>query len=136
MRELRRDPVGAVLRADDPLARRNHLEVADLADRRWFRFPPGTDPVWQSYWHGGDPREGPVVRDVQECLQAVLWSSTAGLAPLGHDLPEKPAVVPLSDMAPSRVVAAWNSGDPNPLVRSFIDIAMATYGRRGAGEVN
>src|SRR5690349_6177196 len=38
---LREDPVGAVLRADDPLARRDHLRLADLADRRWFRFPDG-----------------------------------------------------------------------------------------------
>ncbi|KOG39503.1 LysR family transcriptional regulator [Streptomyces decoyicus] len=126
-RELRADPVGAVLRADDPLARRDHLKLADLADRRWFQFPQGTDPIWQSYWNGGTPREGPVVRVVQECLQAVLWNSTVGLAPLGHDLPENLAAVPLVDMAPSRVVAVFNHGDTNPLIRSFIEIAMAVY---------
>ncbi|MFC9236344.1 LysR family transcriptional regulator [Streptomyces decoyicus] len=127
--ELRTDPVGAVLRADDPLARRDHLKLADLADRRWFQFPQGTDPVWQSYWNGGERREGPVVRVVQECLQAVLWNSTVGLAPLGHDLPETLAAVPLVDMAPSRVVAVFNDGDTNPLIRSFIEIAMAAYRR-------
>ncbi|WP_328321297.1 LysR substrate-binding domain-containing protein [Streptomyces sp. NBC_00388] len=127
VRELRADPVGAVLRADDPLARREHLVLADLADRQWFHFPEGTDPVWQSYWNGGRPREGPVVRVVQECLQAVLWNSTVGLAPLGHDLPEGLAVVPLADMAPSRVVAVWNDGDTNPLIRSLTEIATAAY---------
>ncbi|MFC9228900.1 LysR family transcriptional regulator [Streptomyces decoyicus] len=126
VRELRTDPVGAVLRADDPLARRDHLK---LADRRWFQFPQGTDPAWQSYWNGGKPREGPVVRVVQECLQAVLWNSTVGLAPLGHDLPETLAAVPLVDMAPSRVVAVFNDGDTNPLIRSFIEIAGAVYRR-------
>jgi DNA-binding transcriptional LysR family regulator len=125
--QLRADPVGAVLRADDPLARRDHLELADLADRPWFQFPDGTDPVWQSYWHGGEPREGPVVRAVQECVQAVLWNGTVGMAPLGHDLPGELAVVPLTDMAPSRVVVASNEGDANPLVRSFIQIATAAY---------
>ncbi|WP_405411970.1 LysR substrate-binding domain-containing protein [Streptomyces decoyicus] len=129
VRELRTDPVGAVLLADDPLARRDHLELADLADRRWFQFPQGTDPVWQSYWNGGKPREGPVVRVVQECLQAVLWNSTVGLAPLGHDLPENLAAVPLVDMAPSRVVTVFNDGDTNPLIRSFIEIATAAYRR-------
>ncbi|WP_234341098.1 LysR substrate-binding domain-containing protein [Streptomyces sp. NRRL S-1813] len=127
VRELRTDPVGAVLRADDPLARRDHLKLADLADRRWFQFPQGTDPIWQSYWNGGTPREGPVVRVVQECLQAVLWNSTVGLAPLGHDLPENLAAIPLVDMAPSRVVAVSNEGDTNPLIRSFLEIAMAAY---------
>ncbi|MGW4735090.1 LysR family transcriptional regulator [Streptomyces shenzhenensis] len=129
VRELRADRVGAVLRADDPLARRDRLRPADLADRRWFRFPDGTDPVWQSYWNGGAPREGPVVRAVQECLQAVLWNGTVGMAPLalGHEPPGELVVVPLSDMAPSRVVAAWNEGDPNPLIPSFVRIATAAY---------
>ncbi|MFD5748476.1 LysR substrate-binding domain-containing protein [Streptomyces sp. NPDC127033] len=127
VRELRTDPVGAVLRADDPLARREHLKLADLADRRWFRFPEGTDSLWQSYWNGGVPREGPVVRAVQECVQAVIWNGTVGLTPFGHDHPWELAVVPLLDMAPSRVVAAWNEGDENPLIRSFIRTATTAY---------
>ena len=68
-----------------------------------------------------------MVRAVQECLQAVLWNGTVGMAPLGHDPPEELAVVPLIDMAPSRVVAAWNEGDANPLIRSFVQIATAAY---------
>ncbi|MFF9189038.1 LysR family transcriptional regulator [Streptomyces rochei] len=129
VRVLRTDPVGAVLRADDPLARRARLRLAELSDRRWFRFPPGTDPAWQSYWHGGSAREGPVVRAVQECLQAVLWNGTVGLAPLGHEPPAGLAVVPLVDMAPSRVVAVWNEGDTNPLILSFVETATAVYRR-------
>ncbi|WIY02358.1 LysR family transcriptional regulator [Amycolatopsis mongoliensis] len=126
---LRTDPVGAVLRADDPLARRDHLELADLAGRRWFRFPDGTDPVWQSYWHGGEPREGPVVRAVQECLQAVLWNGTVGLMPLGHRPPGELTVVPLTDLAPNPVVVAWK--DAGPLVRSFVRLATAAYQTTG-----
>ncbi|MFI9815762.1 LysR family transcriptional regulator [Saccharothrix variisporea] len=125
--ELRADPVGAVLRSDDPLARRDHVTLADLADRAWFRFPDGTDPVWQSYWSGGVARTGPVVRVVQECLHAVLWNGTVGLAPLGHDFPAGLAVVPVTDMPPSRVVVAWNKADPNPLIRSFTHLAVAAY---------
>lgn len=127
VRALRTDPVGVVVRADDPLARRDGLRLAELSDRHWFQFPPDTDPIWQSYWNGDRPREGPVVRTVQECLQAVLWNGTVGLAPLGHDLPTELAVVPLTDMPPSRVVAVWNEGDTNPLIRSFIEIATTAY---------
>ena len=126
---LREDPVGAVLRADDPLARRDHLELADLAGRRWFRFPDGTDPVWQSYWHGGEPREGPVVRAVQECLQAVLWNGTVGLMPLGHRPPGDLTVVPLAGLAPNPVVVAWT--EASPLVRSFVRLATAAYQTTG-----
>ncbi len=127
MRHLRTDPVGALLRADDPLARRDSLELADLANRRWFRFPQGTDPLWQSYWNGGEPREGPVVRAVQECRQAVLWNGTVGMTLLDHDPGAGLTVVPLTDMPPSRMVAAWKAGDTNPLIRSFVRIATAVY---------
>ncbi|WP_405486384.1 LysR substrate-binding domain-containing protein [Streptomyces sp. NBC_00096] len=127
VRALRADPVGALLRADDPLARHGSLELADLAGRHWFRFPPGTDPAWQSYWSGGEPREGPVVRAVQECRQAVLWNGTVGMTLLDHEPGEGLTVVPLRDMPPSPVVAAWNARDTNPLIRSFVRIATTVY---------
>jgi DNA-binding transcriptional LysR family regulator len=127
VRELRADPVGALLRADDPLARRESLKTADLTGRHWFRFPAGTDPLWQSYWNGGEPREGPVVRAVQECRQAVLWNGTVGMTLLDHEPPPGLTVVPLTDMPPSRVVLAWNRGDPHPVLRSFVRLAVAAY---------
>ncbi|MEU1375493.1 LysR substrate-binding domain-containing protein [Streptomyces triculaminicus] len=127
VQELRADPVGVLLRTDDPLARRSSLKLADLADRRWFLFPEGADPLWQSYWNGGETREGPVVRAVQECRQAVLWNGTVGMTLLDHEPAEGLTVVPLTDMPPSRVVAAWNEGDTNPLIRSFVQIAIAAY---------
>ncbi|MBO2454727.1 LysR family transcriptional regulator [Actinomadura barringtoniae] len=123
--ELRADPVGAVLRAGDPLAERDQVKLADLAGREWFRFPEGTEPLWQSYWHGGEPRHGPVVRVVQECLHAVLWNGTVGIGPLGHEPPEGLAVVPLADMPPSPVVVA--ARDDTPLIRSFVQAARAAF---------
>ncbi|AJC53322.1 LysR family transcriptional regulator [Streptomyces sp. 769] len=138
-RVIRSDPVGVVLRADDPLAARELLRLADLDDRTWFRFPDGTDTVWRAYWNGTEPgaplREGPVVRTVHECLRAVQWNGTIGLVPLGHvwaphdqESPDGLTVVPLADMPPSRLIVAWRSGDPNPLVRSFV--ALAAPGNR------
>ncbi|GIH65499.1 LysR family transcriptional regulator [Microbispora siamensis] len=134
-RLLRSDPMGVVLRADDPLARHQTLRLNDLADRPWFRLPDGADPIWRAYWNastpGGELRDGPVVRTVHECLQAVLWNGTVGLAPTAHALPEGLTSVPLADMPPSRLVLAWNSADANPLIRSFTHIAAAVY--RSAG---
>ncbi|MEU6995522.1 LysR family transcriptional regulator [Streptomyces sp. NPDC046465] len=127
VRELRADPVGALLRADDPLARRDALTLADLADRRWFVFPEGTDPAWQAYWTGGAPRTGPVVRAVQECRQAVLWNGTVGMTLVDDEPAEGLTVVPLLDMEPSRAVVAWAEGDTNPLIRSFVRTAIAAY---------
>jgi hypothetical protein len=68
-----------------------------------------------------------VVRTVHECLQAVLWNGTVGLTTLTHALPDGLTSVPLADMAPSRLVVAWNRADPNPLIRSFHQIAAAIY---------
>ena len=68
-----------------------------------------------------------------ECVQAVIWSGTIGLAPLtplAHALPEGLATVPLADMPPSRLVVAWNSNDGSPLIRSLTQIAAATFSSR------
>jgi DNA-binding transcriptional LysR family regulator len=126
---LRSDPVGVVLRVDDPLAARDSLHSDELADRQWFRLPEGTDPIWQSYWSGpaGHHRDGPVVRTAHECIQAVLWNGTVGLAPLAHGLPEGLTSVPLVDMAPSLLVVAWVGAKPGPLIRSFARIAADVY---------
>jgi DNA-binding transcriptional LysR family regulator len=118
---LREDPVAAVLRADDPLAGRAALNLADLADRRWFRFPEGTDPAWSAFWHAAPdgPAGWPVVRTAQECLHAVLWNDALGLAPMRHEPPGRLVMVPVIDHPPSPLVVARRAADPNPLVRSF-----------------
>jgi DNA-binding transcriptional LysR family regulator len=130
-RVLRSDPVGVVLRADDPLAGRDTLLLDDLGGRPWFQLPAGTDPLWRAYWSGtrpGEPtRDGPVVRTVAECVQGVLWTGAVGIAPVSHALPQGLAMVPVADMPPSRLVVAWNSADANPLIRSFIQVAAMAY---------
>ncbi len=127
---LRSERVGAVLRTDDPLAGRDVLHLDDLADRRWFRLPVGTDPVWSAYWTGDREvrRDAPVVRTAHECLQAVLWNGTVGLIPLGHDLPDGLTAVEIADQPPSHLVVAWKD-DAGPLVMSFVTIAAALYRR-------
>ena len=131
VRRLRAEPVGAVLRSDDPLAGREVLELAELAGRRWFRLPETADPVWRAFWNAttpqGPPREGPLVRTVNECLQAVLWNGTIGLAPRPEVLPDGLAFVPLADVPPSALVVAWAGSRDEPLVRSFVQIAAQTY---------
>ncbi|MEV4752277.1 LysR family substrate-binding domain-containing protein [Streptosporangium amethystogenes subsp. fukuiense] len=130
-RVLRSDPVGVVLRADDPLAGRDTLCLADLAGRPWFQLPEGTDPVWRAYWNGATPvgerPAGPVVRTVNECTQAVLWNGMVGIAPLTHALPDELTWAPLTDMPPSLLVVAWATEHESPLIRSFAHIAVNAY---------
>ncbi|MET8999154.1 LysR substrate-binding domain-containing protein [Amycolatopsis sp. Hca4] len=120
---LRRVPVGVVLRDGDPLADRTTVSTGDLAGRRWVRLPDGTDPRWTAYWTAGPPgADAPVLRTIQECLQAVLWNGIAALAPVDQPLPPGLRVVPVSDRPESELVVAWPKAG-GPLVRSFVRIA-------------
>ncbi|MET8876802.1 LysR substrate-binding domain-containing protein [Nocardia sp. NPDC004604] len=132
-RVLQSDPIGVVLRSDDPLAARPSLSLGELVDRRWFRLPDDADPAWRAYWMpvSGAGSDGPVVRTIHECVQAVLWNDTVGLTSLGHTMPPGLTVVPLLDMPPSHLVIVWKTDDRNPLVRSFTRVAEDIYrGRR------
>jgi DNA-binding transcriptional LysR family regulator len=139
VRPLRADPVGVILLSADPLAARDDVALDDLAGRRWFRFPEGTDRLWTEYWtgrgsSGGSGASGPVVRTVQECLQAVLWSDSIGLGPAhggSQDglLPDGLTWVPVRDMPPSMLVVAWPAGSTNRLVEQFVEVAEAVYRR-------
>jgi DNA-binding transcriptional LysR family regulator len=134
---LRSDPVGVVLRADDPLAGQEVVHLRDLAGRPWFQLPEGTDPVWRAFWNGTKPggrlREGPAVRTITECLQGTLWNGTVGMMPLGHALPEGLTCVRLAGMPASRLILAWNRTNNDPLIQSFCRIAAASYRPAAAG---
>ncbi|MEU4788876.1 LysR family transcriptional regulator [Micromonospora tulbaghiae] len=126
--ELRRDPVGVLLRTTDPLASRDRVRLDELRDRRWFRVPDTADPLWRDYWAGGRaPADGTdtVVRTVRECIQAVLWSDSIGLAPLAITPVPGIVVVPVDGVAPSPLVVAWRRRDRRSLVHGFVDIATA-----------
>jgi DNA-binding transcriptional LysR family regulator len=121
---LRSVHIGVVMRTDDPLAGRTSLSSADLAGRRWVRLPEGTDPVWSAYWTGGPPDgRSPVVRTIQECLQAALWNRISALAPIDQPLPDGLVAVPFRDRPPSDLVVAWPKSGRSPLVRSFVRVA-------------
>ncbi|MFE0176315.1 LysR family transcriptional regulator [Streptomyces sp. NPDC059002] len=126
---LRSVPVGVVMRDDDPLAGHSSVASADLADRPWVRLPDGTDPAWTAYWTGsGNSDASPVMRTIQECLQAVLWNGTSALAPIDQPLPAGLVVVPLSDRPPSDLVVAWpRTTAGSPLVRGFIHVAESCW---------
>jgi DNA-binding transcriptional LysR family regulator len=126
---LRSDPIGVVMSDGDPLAGRESVALAELADRPWVRLPEGTDAVWSAYWTAGAAAGGgPVMRTVQECLQSALWNGTSALAPLDQLLPAGLVAVPVTDRPPSRLVVAWRKAAPNPLVRSFVRLAVDAYG--------
>lgn len=125
---LRVDPVGVVLHADDPLARRSSVALPELRDRTWVRLPEGTDPSWTAYWSGGRAcADLPVVRTIQECLQSVLWSRTSALAPLNQALPAGLVTVPVVERSASELVVAWRRSNSSPLIRSLVQVAASEF---------
>ncbi|NKQ52660.1 LysR family transcriptional regulator [Amycolatopsis sp. K13G38] len=125
---LRSVPVGVVLREDDPLAGRASVSQAELSGRRWVRLPAGTDPLWTAYWTGGAAEDSaPVVRTIQECLQAALWDRTLALAPVDQPLPAGLVAIPFRDRKPSELVVAWPKSGWSPLVRGFVQVARTSW---------
>ncbi|WP_306746424.1 LysR family transcriptional regulator substrate-binding protein [Saccharothrix yanglingensis] len=47
--EIRRDPVGVVVRTTGPPASLDRVHVDDVRDRRWFRLPGTADPLRRDY---------------------------------------------------------------------------------------
>ncbi|MFJ1709285.1 LysR family transcriptional regulator [Kitasatospora sp. NPDC088346] len=141
VRELAAEPLVAVLPVDDPLARRAATTVDELRERPWIRLPEESDPAWRRYWSGGRPAPGggPVVRSVAECLHAVVWQGAVGILPAGaahRHRAEGVAFVPLTGHPPSRVVIAWPSERPDPVVLAFVraaEAAVAGVAGSGAG---
>jgi DNA-binding transcriptional LysR family regulator len=125
---LARQKVSIVIGDGDPLASATTLSMAELSGRPWVRLPEGTDPEWLAYWTAGVP-EGPVVRTIQECLQAVLWNGRTALAPLDQVLPPGLVAVPVSDRPPSELVLAWRAADTDPVIRSFVASATQSFSR-------
>lgn len=130
---LHAEPVGMVVRDDDPLAGRASVRLAELDGRRWVRLPPDTDPLWSAYWTvaGTAGDEVAPMRTIQECLQAVLWDGMSALAPCDQLTPAGLVIVPVTDRPPSRLVLVWPAADPSPLVRSFVRTAAEAYRRAG-----
>ncbi len=123
------EPVGVVVRDDDPLAAESSVRIEELSGRHWVRLPPDGDQVWAAYWTGpaGADRTGATMHTVQECLQSVLWNGMSALAPVDQVLPAGLVSVPADDRPPSRLVLAWPGSNPSPLVRSFVRIAAEVY---------
>jgi hypothetical protein len=128
---LVRQPIGVVVREDDPLTRLASVSVDDLGERRWVSLPEGADPAWVAYWTGPADSAGEqlVARTVQEFLQAVLWNGMSALAPIDQVMPPGLTTVPVDDRAVNELLLAWRADDPSPLICSFVRIAAQAFRR-------
>jgi len=125
---LLEEPRDVVLPADDPLAERPSVTLADLASRRLLQNPASV-PEWYALASPERRREAvqSSVTGVEQKLElvaaragfAVLPRSTA----MAYRRPDL-RVVPADGLAPSQVVLAWDATVPDAARDEFITTAL------------
>ena len=125
------EPRVAALPADHRLAARPELRRADLAAEPMPRWAGQTDPAAIAHWTGGDrlpeTPPGPEINDINQLLDAVTLGHAVAYVPLSlasrHRSPGL-AFVPVSDLSPSEVVAAWPDTSRSRAVAGFVHAAV------------
>lgn len=127
---LLEEPMDAVLPADDPLATRASLRLADLATLVLLLPDPAMVPGWQAAAVAGQrwapPREA--FRSVEDKLEHVAAREGFVILPRSttayYRRPDVRAV-PIEDLGPARVTLIWNAATDNPVRDEFVAAALA-----------
>lgn len=125
------EPRVAVLPARHRLARRPELCRADLSGEPMPRWSGQPAPAAADYWAGGAPeaatRPGPEINDVSQLLDAVALGAAVAYVPASlaeeHRAAAGLAFVPVRDLSPSTVLAAWPADSRSPAVAAFVRAA-------------
>jgi DNA-binding transcriptional LysR family regulator len=140
------EPRVAVLPADHRLARRSTLCRADLAGEPMPRWTRPVDAATAAHWTGSEPTPasglavralaGPPIGDINQLLDAVALGQAVAYVPESvGDRHRNPGVVcvPVEDLSPSQVVAAWPETCRSRAVAGFVRAAVEVASGR-AGE--
>lgn len=125
-RTLVRERVRVALAAGHPLAARESVDLAELADAVWASCPPGTEPrealVQALRGRGAEPEVRYTVAEYTTQLALVEAGLTAALVPAMAHRPA-PAGVRFVDCEPAlerEVLAAWRAGSQSPTIRACL----------------
>jgi len=121
------EPRVAALSARHPLARKAELSLRDLREATVVR-PASPDPVWNEFWTAGCPRTVDA-RTLESALEMIGARRAIGISAAGWArFYPRPGVrsLPVAGLPPSEVALAWRRGETNPLVRRFVEVALAT----------
>jgi DNA-binding transcriptional LysR family regulator len=138
------EPRVAVLPAGHRLADRHELRRTDLAGEPMPRWAGQADPGAAAYWTGADPLrdsgpaapQGPEINDINQLLDAVALGGAVAYVPvsLADQLRRKELrFVPVSDLSPSHVVAAWPDTSRSSTVAAFVRTAAEVADHAPAG---
>jgi DNA-binding transcriptional LysR family regulator len=143
------EPRLAVLPAGHRLAGHGELRRGDLASEPMPRWAGQADPAAAAYWAGTDAPAGPgpaaagtppgpEINDIAQLLDAVALGSAVAYVPAstaGEHQRADLAFVPVSDLSPSQVLAAWPEASCSRAVAAFVRAAADVAGGQPAGPV-
>jgi DNA-binding transcriptional LysR family regulator len=132
LRQLHREPRVVILAADHELAGRTELTLAELPDDPVVMHRAAS-PAWEAF-HNADPRpdgravrRGPEVTCLEEKLEHVAAGRAISFLPASAAtmiaLQPGVAAVPVTDMLPTKVCAAWCAERWTPLIEAFVSTA-------------
>jgi DNA-binding transcriptional LysR family regulator len=141
--ELLAEPRVAALPADHRLAGRREIRRADLAGDPLPRWAGPAGTAAQAFWTGTDTAPGPgapapadpgsrgdgtgpLVSDMTQLLDSVALGQAVAFIPASvaarHAAPDL-VFVPVTDLSPSTVMAAWPAGSRSPAIAAFLRAA-------------
>jgi DNA-binding transcriptional LysR family regulator len=124
---VRSEPRVAVLPESHPAAARQEISIAELDDDPVI-IERGASPAWHAFHnvdprpHGGRPRAGPAVDNLEEKLQHVAAGRAISFLPASLAatfVQPGIAYVPVTDIPPIQICLAWKADRPSPLIAAF-----------------
>ncbi len=124
------EPRVAVLPADHPLAARPELRRADLAGQPMPRWTGADTPSPTRTQHDdryAETPQGPEINDISQLLDAVTLGNAVAYVPISVADQHRSAdlvFVPVIDLRPSEVVAAWPDTSRSRAIAGFVRAAV------------
>lgn len=139
--DLATGPTVAVIPASDPLAEAGTpITLAQLSDRTFIDFPPGTDPECRAGWcvdprpDGSRVRYGPTANDIEAVVMTVAQGDGMFFLPaIARDLFPRPGIsyVDVVDLPDWVSVLAWTpQSRSHPVVAALRDAALRSLPRQ------
>ena len=131
---FRTEPRVVLARAEDDLAHRSELSIADVLDRTFIGLSPLVDPVWAGFWsldphrgapagvtpdHAANPQEVLAALSVRDAITTV----PASVADVIVNFLTGIRAIPLIDAEPTIIVFAGHADRRNDLVDTMMEFA-------------
>lgn len=142
--DLAAGPTVAVLPADDPLSEEEGpITLAQLSDRTFIDFPPGTDPACRDGWcmdprpDGTRVRYGPTANDIEAVVTTVAQGEGIFFLPaIARELFPRPGIryVDVADLPDWTSTLAWApQNDSSAVVTALRQAAHQSLAQQKAG---